>query len=181
MYQPSFINILEHHPLRKVKKGEVLVESGRKSNEAYYVVKGCLRSYLTDDKGKEHIYQFAPEDWIISDLEFQKTRGNAFLTIDAIEDSEVRVIKIESFVLDVINDQNRETVETALTKFQNRIYSLQKRVIQLLAYPAEARYEEFIKTYPNLVNRIPLKMISSYLGITPESLSRVRKEMAKGK
>lgn len=181
MTQLGLSVILAEAPTRKVKRGEVLVESGRKSNEAYYVVKGCLRSYITDEKGKDHIYQFAPEDWVISDLEYQKNKGNALLTIDAIEDSVVHVIDIETFGFAAINNDNKDALEEALSKFQNRIYALQKRVIQLLAYPAERRYEEFIKTYPNLANRIPLKMISSYLGITPESLSRVRKELQKGR
>jgi CRP-like cAMP-binding protein len=179
MSQQNQLEIFENQPTRNVKKGETLVRSGESSFDAYYVRKGCLRSYIVDDKGKEHIYQFAPEDWIISDLEFLKNKGSAFLTIDAIEDSEIHVINVDTFKQITFSDQ--QTIEHALTKFQNRIYALQKRVIQLLAHSAEERYQEFIKTYPNLSNRVPLKMTASYLGLTPESLSRVRKELVKGK
>ncbi|MFY8108294.1 MAG: Crp/Fnr family transcriptional regulator [Bacteroidia bacterium] len=169
--------IFETHTKRFVKKGEVLVEAGKPSKEAFYVIKGCLRSYIIDDKGKEHIYQFAPEDWIISDLEFFKDRKNALLTIDAIEDSEVRIVNPNEIYQ--LSKKNPELIEDALMKFQNRVYALQKRILQLLAYSAEERYKEFNATYPNLSNRIPLKMIASYLGLTPESLSRVRREIMK--
>lgn len=171
--------IFEDKPLRMVKRGEVLVQAGQRAHEAFYVVKGCLRSYIIDSKGKEHIYQFAPEDWIISDLEFLKNKSEAYLIIDAIEDSEVMVANIADFYQ--ISTSNPEMIDNVLNKMQSRVYSLQKRVIQLLAYTAEERYMEFIKTYPNLYNRVPLKMIASYLGVTPESLSRVRKELVKSK
>lgn len=173
------LKIFENHPSFFVKKGEVLLKSGSRGGDAFYVVSGCLRSYITDSKGKEHIYLFAPEDWIISDLEFNKTRGSAILNIDAVEDSEVKRISISLFT--TIPDSDRPLVEEALNKLHNRIYSLQKRVIELLSYSAEERYAEFIKTYPNLHSRVPLKMIASYLGVTPESLSRVRKELIRGK
>ena len=179
MLNKAPLHFFLNQPTRKVKKGEVLVRSGQPSKEAFYVLKGCLRSYLIDEKGKEHIYQFAPEDWIISDLEFYKNKGNAFLTIDAVEDSEIRSTGMESFF--DISNQDLEFINEAFHKFQNRMYALQKRVIQLLAYSAEQRYTEFLQTYPNLSKRVPQKMIASYLGLTPESLSRVRKELVKGR
>lgn len=179
MSQANQFKSFDNLPSAFIKKGEILTKSGTKSNMAFYVTKGCLRSFVLDDKGKEHIYQFAPEGWIISDLEFLKNGGNAFLTIDAIEDSEVKYVNMDMFY--EIPYSDKEVIETGMSKLHNRIYSLQKRVIQLLAYSADERYIEFIKTYPNLYNRIPLKMIASYLGVTPESLSRIRKELAKNR
>ncbi len=179
MSQKTQFLAFENQPVRFVKKGELLVKTGHKSNEAFYVVKGCLRSYTVDDKGREHIYQFAPENWIIGDLEFYKNKGNAFLTIDCIEDSEVKTINVDT--LSEFSFTNPELTETAMKKLHNRIYALQKRVIQLLSHPAEDRYKDFVKTYPDLANRVPLKMIASYLGLTPESLSRVRKDLVKNK
>lgn len=179
MSSKSPFHIFENQPSRFVKKGEILVKTGQKSNEGFYVLKGCLKSYIIDGKGKEHIYQFAPEDWLISDFEFFKNRGNALLTIEAIEDSEIKVISIDSF--GAISNSDKTTIEDVINKLRNRTYALQMRVIQLLAFSAEERYQEFLKTYPNLSLRLPLKMIASYLGVTPESLSRVRKELVKGK
>lgn len=166
-------------PSRFVKRGDVLVRSGYSSEDAFYVVKGCLRSFVTDEKGKEHIYQFAPEDWIISDLEFFRNKNLAFLSIDAVEDSEIKVVNISAFRDLSMTDP--AMMAEGLKKMQNRMYTLQRRIVQLLSFTAEQRYQEFIATYPNLHQRLPLKMIASYLGLTPESLSRVRKEMVKGK
>lgn len=179
MSQGNQFKMFKNLPSEFIKKGDVLIQSGSKANNAYYVVTGCLRSFIVDDKGKEHIYQFAPEDWIISDLEFLKNGGNAFLNIDAIEDSEIKMVSMEMFYQ--ISYSDKQIIEASLNKLHNRIYSLQKRVIQLLAHSADERYSEFIKTYPNLYNRIPLKMIASYLGVTPESLSRIRKELTKSR
>lgn len=179
MFESKYPEIFKSQPSISVARGTVLIRAGQKSSSAYYVEKGCLRSYLIDSRGKEHIYQFAPEDWIISDLEFFKNNGLATLTIEAIEDSEVRVINTDA--LYSISSMDTEVVQTVLLKFQNRIYSLQNRVLQLLSFTAEERYQQFMKTYPDLYKRIPLKMIASYLGLTPESLSRVRKEMHKSR
>ena len=176
----SPFKLFMQQPSRFVRKGEVLVVSGQKTNEGFFVVKGCLRSYVVDQKGKEHIYQFAPEDWMIADFEFFKKKGHAFLTIDAVEDSEIKAISLKGAnILDEFDNNDKEALGLAIHKMQNRMYALQYRVIQLLSYTAEERYKEFLATYPNLAQRVPLKMIASYLGVTPESLSRVRKEMVK--
>lgn len=179
MASPGQVAYFSKLPSQFVKKGQVLVRSGQVAEHAFYVVKGCLRSYITDEKGKEHIYQFAPEDWLISDLESGKHKGKASLTIDAIEDSEIKFLQTDLFKS--ISTANPQLMAEGFEKLQNRIYALHKRVIQLLSYTAEQRYQDFIETYPNLYQRVPLKMIASYLGLTPEGLSRVRKEMLKGK
>jgi CRP-like cAMP-binding protein len=179
MLERKYPEIFRELPVVGVERGTVLVRPGQKSNYAYYVVSGCLRSYIVDSKGKEHIYQFAPEDWIVSDLELYRNNGLAVLTIDAIENSEVKLINTSA--LFQISYGEPKLIEDVLAKFQNRIYALQNRVLQLLSHTAEERYLQFLKTYPDLHNRVPLKMIASYLGLTPESLSRVRKEMTKGR
>ncbi len=172
-------SIFKNAPEQFAKKGQVLVQSGELGNEAFYVKKGCLKSYIMDSKGKEHIYQFAPEDWIISDLEFISNGGKAILTIEAIEDTEF--LSIPTNLLTTVTKYDEALVQEVLQKFQKRVYTLQRRVLQLLAQSADERYIDFIKMYPSLHSRIPLKMIASYLGVTPESLSRVRKELVKGK
>ena len=115
--------IFRELPTVNIKKGTVLISAGDKAEMAYYVEKGCLRSYVLDQKGKEHIFQFAPEDWIISDLELMKHGGGAYLYIDAIEDSEVKVIPMSMMNSDIYSQ--REVMESVLKKFQNRVYSLQ--------------------------------------------------------
>jgi CRP-like cAMP-binding protein len=157
---------------KKVKRGEVLVKQGDTSVTAFYVEKGCLRSYITDNKGKEHILQFAPETWIISNNDVLVSDVIS-LTIDAIEDSVVRVVnrgqEVDENLLDMAG------VISMNNKLRKHMSFLRKRILLLLSASAEERYDDFNQMYPNLANRVPQKMIASYLGITPESLSRVRK------
>lgn len=141
-----------------------------------FVTQGCLRCYTVDDKGEEHIVQFAIEDWWISDLHSFLTGEPAIYTIEALEDSELLLLERES----------REKLLTAHPKFE-RFFRLllerhyvatHKRIIASLSASAEERYLKFLKTYPALVQRVPQNQIASYLGIAPESLSRIRKHLA---
>lgn len=181
MSEFQFSNFFAHYPSRHVKKGELLLQAGHKSDEAFYVVSGCLRSYFVDQKGKEHIYQFAPEDWIISDLSrmSKKNSNQAFLNIDALEDTEVKVVL--NMNADELLRQDLDAAVSAFNKLFTHVHTLQNRIIELMSFSAEERYESFVKMYPNLHNRVPLKMIASYLAITPESLSRVRAGRVKKK
>lgn len=152
----------------KVKKGQILQHAGELNTKVYAVEAGLLRSYAIDQKGKEHIFAFAPEGWTIADL--CEVTIPCELFIDALEDSTVTVIEKEE-----------RKKQVAINTVVKRILVLQKRVIMLISAPALERYEYFIETYPNIVQRVPQKMIASYLGITPEALSRVRKERTKAK
>ncbi len=158
--------------LIKVNKNEVVQTPGTIVSKAFYVKKGLLRSYFLDDNGKSHILMFAPEGWIISDIESITHSVPTELFIDALEDSEVvEVNQINPTFL--ASDFNPQIIE----KLFRRIVVLQRRVILLMSAPARQRYEHFINTYPQLTNRIPLKMIASYLGITPEALSNIRNKI----
>ena len=148
-----------------VKKGQILQRSGELNTKAFTVESGLLRSYTIDYKGKEHIYMFAAENWIIADI--CEITVPCDLFIDAIEDSIIIVTE------KVVIKQNPE-----LKALFNRLAVLQKRIIMLMSYSAVERYEHFLETYPDIIQRVPQKMIASYLGITPEALSRVRKELS---
>jgi len=161
---------------KEVKKGEFLLRKGEASDSIYVVVEGCLRSYLVDKKGKEHTIQFAQESCTIGDYENLQENSPAILNIGALENS----------VVIVFNKADAETGKPELLKIGNKLYhnqviTQQKRVIQLLSGTADERYMEFIRVFPSLLNRVPQKMIASYLGIAPESLSRVRNDIAKRK
>ena len=145
-----------------VKKGEVLQQKGDLHTKVYTVKSGLLRSYSIDEQGKEHIYMFAPESWIIADGNEPETPAELF--IDALEASEL-VVQEKDFSLEVDS-----------SKLRKRLGVLQNRVIMLMSASAIERYHHFISTYPQIVQRVPQKMIASYLGITPEALSRVKKE-----
>lgn len=159
------------------KKGEFLLNKGQICKQLFYVEKGLLRFYSIDDFGKERIIQFAPEGWFISDRSSIYFNEPSEYFIDAIEDSTV-VSMDESFIctLSEISQQFTKYNELLL---QKHISHLQKRINLLIGAPAEERYLDFIKSYSNLTQRVPQWMIASYLGITPESLSRMRKELVK--
>jgi CRP-like cAMP-binding protein len=159
------------------KKGQIILNAGDLKSEAYFVNSGLLRYFSIDEKGKEHIIQFAPENWMLSDRDTTVFNSPSVFYIDAIEDTEVVVVKKDFFP--AIQDIIPEILQLNILMLHNSIRFMQKRINMLLSATAEERYLDFIKLYPNLTLRVPQWMIASYLGITPESLSRVRKDLAK--
>lgn len=162
---------------RKVLKNELLLQAGEVCNGTYFVEKGLLRMYSIDKNGKEHIIQFAPEKWLISDRSSLYFNEKSNYYIEAVEESEILVLTKDFFAN--INLEFPNTVENNDLLLQKHIRNLQNRVNSLLSDTAEERYMSFIKMYPDILLRVPQWMVASYLGITPESLSRVRKELAR--
>ena len=164
---------------KSLKKGEFMQREGELVKYGAFVAKGFLRSYVIDHKGKEHIIQFAPENWWISDKAGASGQAKATFFIDAIEDSEI-------FLMDY-NGHTRclQSIPAYAASFQlgmqNRGAAKDKRIVQALSATAEERYNDFIETYPSIVQRVPQHMLASFLGITPETLSRIRKAQSKRK
>lgn len=161
------------------KKGEFMQREGEVVKYGAFVAKGFLRSYVIDNKGKEHIIQFAPENWWISDKSGVSNQATASFFIDAIEDSDI-------FLMDYKGHTNcLQKIPLYAATFQvgmqNRGAARDKRIVQSLTASAEERYNDFIDTYPSIVQRVPQHMLASYLGITPETLSRIRKLQSKRK
>ena len=121
---------------------------------------------MIDEKGKEHIFMFAPEGWLVADSTPPDVAAELF--IDAVEDSLV-VEKAKDIVTEGYDAQ----------KLIKRLQVLQKRIIMLMSASAIERYEHFVETYPDIVQRVPQRMIASYLGITPEALSTVKRQRLK--
>ncbi|WP_417428918.1 Crp/Fnr family transcriptional regulator [Halpernia sp.] len=172
-------NCEQFYSKKKVEKGEFLLREGEACNDTFYVEKGLLRMFSIDKNGKEHIIQFAPESWIIADRTSQIFREESHYYIDAVEESEIAILPPDFFFN--IFKNNPEVSGNNYKLMSNHIRSLQKRINQLLGATAEERYLDFLKMYPNVFQRVPQWMVASYLGITPESLSRVRKELTKKK
>jgi len=171
----QFDSISADLKIRKFEKNEIIQYTGDISKHGFFVGKGLLRAYSIDSKGKEHILQFAPENWLISDRNNMNNEPSVFF-IDAIEATEVVVMPNDFIQQAAIKVPCLQPMHTQL--LNNSIRFMQKRINMLLSATAEERYLDFIKLYPNLTLRVPQWMIASYLGITPESLSRVRKELA---
>ncbi|RMZ60133.1 Crp/Fnr family transcriptional regulator [Chryseobacterium nematophagum] len=166
-----------HYDAKKIPKNQFLLQYGEVCRYIYFVEKGLLKMYSIDKNGKEHIIQFAPESWLISDRSSLYFNEKSIYYIETIEDSEVLLLHVD-FISKLV-EQFPNSLEKSDILVQKHIKSLQDRINSLLGETAEERYLKFIKRYPDLLLRVPQWMIASYLGITPESLSRVRKELAR--
>ncbi|MGV8914694.1 MAG: Crp/Fnr family transcriptional regulator [Kaistella sp.] len=162
---------------KKVAKNEYLLREGEVCPGTFFVEKGLLRMFSSDKNGKEHIIQFAPEKWLISDRSSLYFNEKSKYYIEAVEDSEVLLLSNDFFTR--LIEDHPQTAENNDLLLQKHIRNLQNRLNSLLAETAEERYMNFIKMYPDILLRVPQWMVASYLGITPESLSRVRKELAR--
>ena len=170
-------SIVESYTIKKFKKDTFLLREGEYCKHTFFVEKGLLRQYSIDDKGKEHILSFAPENWFVTDRESAYFDQPSAYFIQALEDSQVVLID-ENFI-QTLSDKISNFTDFNNKLLHNHIRHLQKRINLLLSTAAEDRYLEFIEMYPDILLRVPQTMVASYLGITPESLSRVRKELAR--
>ena len=143
---------------------------GEIDSKVFFVRKGLLRSYTIDEKGREHIFMFAPEGWTMGDATSPDQPTE--LLIDALEETECVVRE---------KDPNRDGTPNGFEALAKRMLVLQRRVLMMMSVSAIERYEHFEKTYPDLIQRVPQKMIAAYLGVTPEALSKIRGERAKSK
>lgn len=172
----NILHIDDNAKIKFAKKGEIIQRAGDLASFSYYIKKGLLRGYIIDSKGKEHIFIFAPEGWIIADIEALEFNQPAELYIDCLEDSEIVVFKSDSVRM---ADRSKKMIITNFELLYRRLGVLQRRIIMQMSSPALDRYEYFLKTYPELPNRVPQHMIASYLGITPQALSTIRSNITK--
>lgn len=164
---------------KKLKKGEFLLREGEMAKFGAYVAKGMLRSYVVDDKGKEHIIQFAPENWWISDKAGIADGSTSTFFIDAIEDSDVLLIDAKGH--QTLLEKLPGYADSFRTGIQKRAAAKDQRIVHSLTATAEERYHDFLQTYPSIAQRVPQHMLASYLGITPETVSRIRKSASRKK
>ena len=163
--------------VKTVSKGEVLIRQGQTVNKTYFVTNGCLRSYCLDKNGKEHTLQFAIKDWWISDFIAIYNNELATLTVECITDS--TIIEFNAKELDGIHSLFPEFEAFQRKNLERHVVSLHKRILNQLQLTALERYDLFLKQYPDIEQYTPNYHIASYLGITQQSLSRIRVEKAK--
>ena len=171
--------IKQYFTPKKLRKKQYLLQEGDICKHIAFVEKGALKAYVVDDAGAESIIQFALEGWVISDLYSFLTGEPATYNIDALENAE----------LVLISKSAHEELLKKIPKYETYIrlqitgayIALQKRLTSIISLPLEERYKNFLAVYPNIAQRVPQHMIASYMGLTPETLSRVRSRMASRK
>ena len=164
---------------KQLKRRQVLLRKGDVCRHMTFVVSGALRLYRTEEDGTEHILRFATENWWLNDHESFNSGLPAKGTIDALEDSQLLLwskadwerLTTDVPALDVVQSR---LLSRSLEAHVNRLYTA-------LSHSAEARYQEFVQTFPDLYQRVPLRMIASYLGVSRETLSRIRRHSSSSK
>lgn len=169
--------VTEKFQPRLYRKRQYILQEGDVCKQMNFVVRGCLRMFAIDNKGNTHILQFAAENWWITDISSFYERKNSKLNIDALEDTMVLQISFEN--LTSLYNEAPKFNRIFRVLIENSHVALQKRLLQNISSTAEERYLSFIQTYPQLSNRIPQTQIASYLGITPEFISRIRNNQLK--
>lgn len=159
---------------KKYRKHQFLLQQGDVSRYEIFVVSGLTRSYEIDNKGQEHVIQFGPEGWWIGDMYSYLSETSSTLCIDCLEDTEVLLI----------SKKNQEVLYSKVPKLerffrilvQNAYMASINRISSTLTKPAWQRYNEFVSRYTLIDQRVPNHQIASYLGVTPQSLSRLRRQ-----
>lgn len=162
------------HPHLFLKK-QFALQEGKVCDHFVFVVKGCLRLFKVDEKGNYHILQFATENYWILDLASFHKRIPSTLNIEALEETMVLQIKHEDLLDLYVRAPKFDRIFRVL--LENHFMQQQERIGQLFSSTAEERYMSFMEEYKHLFNRLPNTQIASYLGITPEFLSKVRKNI----
>jgi CRP-like cAMP-binding protein len=156
---------------KKLRRKHFLLQEGDVTNAAVFVNSGLLRIYSIDKNGSEHILQFAPPGWWIGDIRSFISQQPGNLYIDALEDSELLLLErshLEKLFAKVPSFERffRILAENALATYQQRL-------VDNLSLPALDRYNNFCRLYPSLIECLPQKQVASYIGVTPEFLSKM--------
>lgn len=162
--------------IRNIKRKQLILQEGVICKHYFFVVEGCFKMYAIDDKGNEHNLQFATEnDWITDIGSFHSEKPSQ-LYIEAIEPSVIYQIEQQDLYFLYLSIPKLDRIFKVI--IENKFIKLQNRVLQNISSTAQQRYLNFLEQYPHISSRLPNTQIASYLGITPEFLSKIRKELA---
>ena len=160
---------------KKLRKRQLLLEQGEVCRYLSFISSGLMRTYNVDEKGNEHMSLFGWEGWWLSDFNSFLTGETSVFSIDAIEPTELLMISLadyESLTLAVpLMDRYFRIL------YQNSLITKEKRLLSSIKHTAEEKYLQLADTNPEILKRVPQNLIASYLGIAPETLSRIRKKL----
>jgi len=161
--------------VKKLKKKQYLLQEGDVCKCLSFVNKGLLKSYFTDEKGGENINMFAFEGWWISDFKSFINQEKAVLNIDAVEETELLMITLEDYNKLMLKIPVMDRYFRIL--YQNSLVTKDYRLIASNSYTAEEKYLQLVQKNPEMIKRVPHNLIASYLGLAPETISRIRKKI----
>jgi CRP-like cAMP-binding protein len=159
---------------KKFRKHQYILQNGDISRHETFILSGCTRTYEVDDNGQEHIIQFGLETWWVGDLHSFLTNSPTRYNIDCLEDTEV--LQIQRTEMEKMYDRIPRLERFFRLLIQKAYIASTDRIYSNLSKPAHERYQEFIEKYPHIEQRVPNHQIASFLGITPQSLSRIRSQ-----
>ena len=166
----QFEHVLSHFVSIRRSKHQFIVQQGDPVNKEFWVIKGCLKAYFLDENGKEHIVQFAMENWWITEYDAFTNRTLAKISVDCLEDCELLYITHEN--REKLSQTMHEMERFWAKKTKLGYIALQNRILALLTNTAKERYELLFKQYPTWFQRVPKKLLAAYLGVSRETLSR---------
>ncbi len=169
--------VLSHFEVKTISKKEFYFKAGVMCCRKAYVNKGCLRTFVIDEKGHERVLQLAVEDWWVGDLDSIYCGGIGTNFIQALEDCELLEITMENFKL--LETRIPKLQQWYTVKLARRTIKSMKGMVEMKALSPQERYLNLLKNRPEIFQRVPLQYIASYLNIEPESISRLRKRLAR--
>jgi len=161
---------------KKLRKRQYLLQEGEVCKYLTFVAKGLLRTYNVDEKGDEHMSIFGWEGWWVSDFNSFLSGEPAVFNIDAIEESEVLMISLANYEALTLAVPIMDRYFRIL--YQNSLVTKERRLMSSISHSAEEKYVALLESNPQIIERIPQNLIASYLGIAPETLSRIKKQLA---
>lgn len=171
--------LLEGSRELKLERKELVLAAGDLCHHCFYIERGAVREYSLSPDGREHLLHFATEGWFIMNVESVFFSQPSSYFVETIEPS--RLLLIDNECMKQLSAEEPSFGQFTRGLLYEHIRMLQERITSLQSLSAEERYLRFVAYYPEAMQRIPQMMIASYLGITPESLSRIRRTLAKGK
>jgi CRP-like cAMP-binding protein len=171
--------IRENYSIKEFKKNELILFKGEISSYMRFIVEGCIKTYTVDEEAKEHIIHFGIEGWWINDLYSYLTKTPSTQFIEALENG--KLLQIHRDKLEILFNKSQAIERFYRLKFQKAYVSSIDRSLNSISKSAEERYFEFCNKYRDIEQRVPQYLLASYLGITPEFLSLLRKKQSKSR